>query len=72
MYYCVTICFLSVVITLSVEVVPLAIAQHILVKFLIIDNVKPAKILMRLRAQLGDERFSGTQVYDWSKSFKEG
>jgi hypothetical protein len=34
--------------------------------------MKPAEILMRLRAQLGDEMLSKTQVYDWHKSFKEG
>jgi len=46
--------------------------QHIIVKFLTNKNVKPAEILMRLRAQFGDKMLSRTQVYDWSKSFKEG
>jgi hypothetical protein len=34
--------------------------------------MKPAEILIRLRAQFSDEMLSRTQVYDWSKSFKEG
>jgi len=34
--------------------------------------MKPAEILMRLRAQFGDGMCSRTQVYNWSKSFKEG
>jgi hypothetical protein len=36
------------------------------------ENLKPADILMRLGAQFGEEILSRTQVYDWSKSFKEG
>jgi hypothetical protein len=58
--------------TISAQVVPLAVAQHFIVKFLTNENVKPADILKRLRAQLDDEMFSRNQVYDWSKSFKEG
>jgi hypothetical protein len=34
--------------------------------------VKLADILRRLKAQFGDETLSRTQVYDWSKSFKDG
>jgi hypothetical protein len=34
--------------------------------------VKPAQILIRLIAQFGDETLSRTQLYDWSKSLKEG
>jgi hypothetical protein len=34
--------------------------------------MKPPEILMRLTAQSIDEMLSRTQVYDWSKSFKEG
>jgi hypothetical protein len=51
-------------------VVPSAVVQHITVKFPTNENVKPAKILMRLGAQLGDETLSRTQVYDRSKSLK--
>jgi hypothetical protein len=56
---------------MSEQVVPSAVAQCIMVTFLTNENVKPADILMRLRAQFGDETLSRTQVYDWSKSFKK-
>jgi hypothetical protein len=37
-----------------------------------IKSVKhAAEILMRLRAQSGDEALSRTQMYDWSESFKK-
>jgi len=51
---------------------PLAVAQRIIVKFVTNENEKPAKILMRFRAQFGNETLSRTQVYDLSRSFKEG
>jgi len=54
------------------QVVHSAVAKRSTVKFLTKENVKPADILMRLRAQFGNETFSRTQVYDCSKSFKEG
>jgi hypothetical protein len=38
------------------QAVPSAVAQRVIVKFLTIENVKPADILTRLRAQLGDDR----------------
>jgi hypothetical protein len=56
---------------MSKQVFPSAGTQRIIVKFLTKRNVKPADILMRLRAQFGDETFSTTQVYDWSKPFKD-
>jgi hypothetical protein len=34
--------------------------------------MKPAEILTRLRTQFDYETLSRIQVYDWSKSFKEG
>jgi len=34
--------------------------------------VKSAEILKRLRAHSDDEAISRNQVYDWSKSFKDG
>jgi hypothetical protein len=34
--------------------------------------VKPDEILKRLKAQFSDEMLPRTQVYDRSKSFKEG
>jgi hypothetical protein len=54
------------------QVVPLAVAQRITIQFITNENVKPADILKRFRAQFGDETFSRTQLYDWSKSFKDG
>jgi len=66
---CLYTSFLSI--TLSEQVVSLAVAQHV-IKFLINANIKPAENLMRLREQFGYEMPSRTQVYDWTKSFKEG
>lgn len=63
-YYCMCTCFLSVMILMSEQVVHLAVVQCIFVEFLIIENVKPAEILTRLRAQFGDGMLSRTQVYD--------
>jgi hypothetical protein len=60
------------VITTSEQVVPSTVAQHIIVKFLTNESVKPAEILLRLRAQFGDKMLSSTQMYERSKSFKEG
>jgi hypothetical protein len=42
---------------MSEQVVPAATAQLIIVKFVTNKNVKPAEILMRLRAQFGDTGF---------------
>jgi hypothetical protein len=56
----------------SEQIVPLAAAQDVIVKFLTNENAKSAEILMRLRAQFDDETLLRTQVYDKSKSFKEG
>jgi hypothetical protein len=36
------------------QVVPSAVAQCIIVKFLTNENVKPAEILIKLREQFGD------------------
>jgi len=49
---------------MSEREVPLAIAKHIIVKFLMNEGVKPSEILTRLRAQFGDMTLSSTQVYD--------
>jgi hypothetical protein len=53
-------------------VVHSAVAKRIIVKCVTNEKVKPAEILKRFRAQFGNETFSRTQVYDCSKSFKEG
>jgi hypothetical protein len=39
---------------------PPAIAQHIIMKFLMNEGVKPSEILTRLRAQFGDMTLSST------------
>jgi hypothetical protein len=49
---------------MSEQVVPSAVAQRVIVKFVISKNVKPVKILKRLRAYFGDEKLSRTQAYD--------
>jgi hypothetical protein len=54
------------------DVVPLAIAQHIIVRFLTNENMISAEILMRLRAWISNETLSRAWVHDCSKSFKEG
>jgi hypothetical protein len=40
---------------MSEQVVPSAVAQRIIVKFVTNENVKPAAILKRFRALFGDE-----------------
>jgi hypothetical protein len=56
-YNCVflSVCFLSVVITMSEQVVPSTVRQRIFVKFLTNESVKPTEILQKLRAQFGNE-----------------
>jgi hypothetical protein len=63
---------LPLLITKSEQVIPSALAQRIIVEFLTDGSAKSAKILARLRAQFCDETLLWTQVYDCSKSFKEG
>jgi hypothetical protein len=46
---------------MSEQMVPSAVAQCIIVKFLTIENTKSAEILTRLRAQVSDEMLSGTR-----------
>jgi hypothetical protein len=57
---------------MNVQVIPSAVAQRIIVKFLTNKNVKPAEILKRLRAQIINGTLLRIRVHDWSKSFKEG
>jgi hypothetical protein len=45
-------------------VTPSAVAQRTVVKFLTNKNMKPAEMLMRLRAQFGDETLLRTQMCD--------
>jgi hypothetical protein len=48
---------------MSEQVVASAVVQHIIVKLLTNENVKPAEILMRCKAQFVDKMLSKTQVY---------
>jgi hypothetical protein len=57
---------------MSEQVVPSHFALSVIVKFRTKEYVKPAEIRVRLRSQFDEETLSRTQVYDWSKSFKEG
>jgi hypothetical protein len=54
------------------QVIPSAVGHQVIFKFLTDENLRPAEILRRLRAQFRDETLSRIQVYEWSKSFKEG
>ena len=48
------------------------IEQRAVVKFLVAENVPPHLILSRLQNVFGDECLSRSQVFEWSKRFKEG
>jgi hypothetical protein len=50
---------------MSAQVVPLAVARLITVTFLTNGNIKPAEILIRLRAQFSKRMLSRTWVNDW-------
>jgi uncharacterized membrane protein len=58
-------------IMMSEQVLPSAVAQCVIVRFVTNETVKPTDILSRLRAQFAGETLSRTQVYDWRKSFRE-
>jgi hypothetical protein len=47
---------------MSEQLVPSAVAQRIVVKFVTNENVKPSEILMKLRAKCGGETLSRIQV----------
>jgi hypothetical protein len=52
---------------MSEHVIPSAVAQGFIVKLLTNENAKLAEILIRLRAEFGDENLTRNQVYGWSK-----
>jgi hypothetical protein len=54
---------------MSSQVVPSAVVQSIVAKFLTNENVELAE---RRRAQFDDKTLSRIQAYDWIKLFKEG
>jgi hypothetical protein len=57
-----------VIITMSQREVP---AQHIIIKFLFREGVKPAEILRRLTEQFKEETLSRARVFVWHKQFVE-
>jgi hypothetical protein len=56
---------------MSEQVIPSAVAQRIVVKFLTNENAKPAEILMRPRAQFDNETLSRTEVHACSVHLKK-
>jgi len=44
--------------------------QHMVIKFLVNEGVKPADIYRRLQAQYGDETLSRSKTFEWCKRFK--
>jgi hypothetical protein len=59
--HCMCTFFLLVGIIMSEQVFPSAVVQHAVVKSVMNENVKPAEILMRLRAQCDEIMLSRTQ-----------
>lgn len=54
---------------MSEQVVPISIAQPIIIKFLTRENMKPSEILTALRAQFGIKTFFETRLYECHKFF---
>ena len=46
--------------------------QHVVMKFLVNEGVKPAYIYRRLQAQYGDETLSRSKTFERCKRFKDG
>ena len=46
--------------------------QHVVMKFLVNEGIKPADIYRRLQAQYGDETLSHSKTFEWCKRFKDG
>jgi len=47
--------------------------QHIIIKFLINEDIKSIEILTRFQAQFGDGILvSRIQIFDWVKKFRSG
>ncbi|XP_033222502.1 protein GVQW3-like [Belonocnema kinseyi] len=57
---------------MSVRQVPTVVAQPIVIRFLVREDVKNADIFLRLRNQFGSEWLSGAAVFKWAKAFKNG
>ena len=61
-----------VFIAMSEKEVPVSVAQRIIIRFLVKEEVKSAEIYRRLEAQFDSECLSSTQVYEWCSSFRKG
>jgi len=46
--------------------------QHVVMKFLVNEGVKPADIYSRLHAQYSDETLSCSKTFEWCERFKDG
>jgi hypothetical protein len=46
--------------------------QHVVMKFLVNEDVKPVDIYRRLQAQYGDETLSRSKTSERCKCFKDG
>jgi hypothetical protein len=51
---------------MSAQVVPSAVPEGIIVKFLTKGKGKAAEVMTRLRAQFDDDALSKVQMHDWS------
>ncbi|XP_033218107.1 protein GVQW3-like [Belonocnema kinseyi] len=51
--------------------VPTAVAQRIVVRFLVREGTKNTDIFLRLRNQFGSESLSRAPVFKWAKAFKD-
>lgn len=65
-------CFTRMITTMSKRQVPTAVAQRIVVRFLVSEGVKNTEIFLRLRNQFGSECLSRAAVFKWVKAFKNG
>ena len=57
---------------MSEQKVPRSVEQHIVIKFLVGENVPSAVIHHRRQQQYGEECLSWTRVFEWCKCFREG
>jgi hypothetical protein len=64
-------CFLSVVIMTSEQIVPSAVAQYTVVKFLTNENVKLLRFCPDSEHSLVMKHCQGFKVYDWSRHLKK-
>ena len=57
---------------MSEQKVPWSVEQHIVIKFLVGENVPSAEIHHRLQQQYVEECLSRTRVFELCKCFREG